>query len=353
METFLSVRKDLEDHVFGDNKISRVGLQFFAERFTRIEEIVYKLTIENAVLSTRLQERTEVLSTLMKMGGSMGQRGAPGESSQPVPQRPTSYASVAAGPALLLATIPAPRHAVVIRPTQADAKVDKDTVLKSLEPVLRKAKLSKVRQLGERGLLIESPSVLDISKIKDSAPLKEAGFTARDPIKPAPKMLIYDVPSGMTDADLASELYERNLEEAGLTPDVKAYIRPRFKVGPKGKGTEHRVVEMPGAAMKAIQTIGRVYLQYGSHRAREYMDTARCYKCQRFGHKQEKCQNAVVCGHCSAKGHKIADCPKKAEAPTCSNCLARKQPADHLVTSASCPEWLRAVSMYTRGVNYE
>jgi hypothetical protein len=282
METFLSLRKDLEDHVFGDNKISRVGLQFFAERFTRIEEIFYKLTIENAVLSTRLLERTDDLATLMKMGGSIGQRGASGETSRPVPQSSsaaTSYASIAAGPAPLPTPITAPRHAVVIRSTQSDLKVDKDMVLKSLEPALRKAKVSMVLQLGERGLLIESPSFLDISKIKDSAPLEEAGYTVRDPIKPAPKMLVYDVPSGMSDAKFVRELYERNLKEAGLTPDVKAYIKPRFKVGPKGKGSEHRVVEMPGLAMKAIKTIGRIYLQYGSHRAREYMDTARCCKC--------------------------------------------------------------------------
>jgi hypothetical protein len=54
---------------------------------------------------------------------------------------------------------------------------------------------------------------LDISKIKDSAPLKEAGYTVRDPINPAPMMLVYDVPSGISDAEFVSELYEWNLEK--------------------------------------------------------------------------------------------------------------------------------------------
>ena len=99
-------------------------------------------------------------------------------------------------------------------------------------------------------------------------PLKEAGFTVGDSIKPAPKMLIYDVLSGLSNVELVGELYERNHEEVGMSREVKAYIRPRFKIGSKGKATEHRVVEMPGSAMKVIRSIGHVFIKYGS-----YMDT--------------------------------------------------------------------------------
>ena len=119
----------------------------------------------------------------------------------------SSYACVAAGAATSSVPIPATRHAVEIIPAKADAKVDREKVMKSLEPALRKAKVSGVRQLGDHGYLIESPSVLDVSMITDSAPLKEAGYTVGDPIKPAPKMLIYDLASGLSDAEQVSELY--------------------------------------------------------------------------------------------------------------------------------------------------
>ena len=90
--------------------------------------------------------------------------------SQPVTTKPnaTCYASVVAGAATPSAPIPTPRHAIVIIPAQADAKENREKVTKSLEPALKKAKVSRV-QLGERDLLIEFPSVLDISKIRDSA----------------------------------------------------------------------------------------------------------------------------------------------------------------------------------------
>ena len=79
-------------------------------------------------------------------------------------------------------------------------------------------------------------------------------------------------PSELMDAKLVVELYEQNLEQTGLSPEVKAYIKSPFKIGPKGKEAEHRVMEMHGVA---IQTLDRVYVQYGSHKTREYMDTDR------------------------------------------------------------------------------
>jgi hypothetical protein len=228
----------------------------------------------------------------------------------------------------------------------------KEKVLTTLQPELRGAKVSRIKEIGSRGLLIESPNESDLIKIKESSVLKEAGFIVRDPIKPGPKVIIYDVPNDLTDEYLVNQIWERNLDDS-LPATIRPYVKPRFRVGPKETGVSHRVVEVPGQVLKSLLSAGRVYLNMGSHRVREYMDIHRCYKCQRYGHKADRCKEQQVCGHCGTKGHKISDCPKKDRKPVCSNCLRRHRSATHLVTSPTCPERSDAVARYVVGTNYE
>jgi hypothetical protein len=351
LQALALIKKDLYDHVFADNKINRSGLQFFTGKFSQLEDIVQGLVLENAVLRTTVQERTATLVTLSKLQVRAPEKGeikivAKPQAAKVVNEgrRVTNYASA----------VKRPTKVVIVRPADKDATVEglKDKVLNTLQPELRRAKVSRIKEIGSRGLLIESPNESDLIRIKESSVLKQAGFIVRDPIKPGPKLIIYDVPTDMTDEDLVGQIWERNLDES-LPDTMRPYIRPRFRVGPKETGVSHRVVEVPGQVLKALLSAGRVYLNLCSHRVREYLDIHRCYKCQRYGHKADRCKEQQVCGHCGTKGHKIGDCPKKDKKPVCSNCLRRRRPATHLVTSPACPERSDAVARYVVGTNYE
>jgi hypothetical protein len=183
-------------------------------------------------------------------------------------QRPINYASA----------VKRPTKVVIVRPAEKDANVEglKDKILNTLQPELRGAKVSRIKEIGSRGLLIESPNESDLIKIKESSVLKEAGFIVRDTIKPGPKVIIYDVPNDLTDEYLLNQIWERNLDDS-LPATIRPYLKPRFRVGPKETGVSHRVEEVPGLVLKSLLSAGRVYLNMGSHRVREYMDIHRCY----------------------------------------------------------------------------
>lgn len=350
LQALALIKKDLYDHVFADTKISRLGLQFFTGKFSQLEDIVQGLVLENAVLKTQVQERTNTLVTLSKFRVRAPEKehinivANPPATEVGNEERPTTnYASA----------VKRPTKVVIVRPADNDATVEglKDKVLNTLQPELRGAKVSRIKEIGSRGILIESPNESDLTKIKESFVLKQAGFIVRDPIKPGPKIIIYDVPNDMNDEDLVNQIWERNLDESHPAT-MRPCIRPRFRVGPKETGVSHRVVEVPGQVLKALLSAGRVYLNLGSHRVREYLDIHRCYKCQRYGHKADRCNEKQVCGHCGIKGHKIGDCAKKDKKPVCSNCLRRRKPATHSVTNPSCPERSDAVARYVLGINY-
>ena len=56
-----------------------------------------------------------------------------------------------------------------------------------------------------------------------------------------------------------------------------------------------------------------------------------CYRCQKFGHNQLKCDKDQVCVVCAGK-HKLKDCPDKSK-PKCINCNGA-----HAACYKECPK---------------
>jgi hypothetical protein len=57
-----------------------------------------------------------------------------------------------------------------------------------------------------------------------------------------------------------------------------------------------------------------------------------CYRCQKFGHTQQRCASNLVCGHCGENGHGEEPYP---DPPHCVNCSGA-----HASTDRRCPVFL-------------
>jgi hypothetical protein len=57
----------------------------------------------------------------------------------------------------------------------------------------------------------------------------------------------------------------------------------------------------------------------------------RCYKCQKYGHHEDRCSRAKVCGRCGDHSHQEADCRAT---PHCVNCGK-----EHHANSKDCDTW--------------
>ena len=70
----------------------------------------------------------------------------------------------------------------------------------------------------------------------------------------------------------------------------------------------------------------------------------RCFKCQKFGHKGQKCRSrADICVRCGAK-EKHTNCDKP---PKCSNCMG-----DHAASDRSCAEYQKNQNILKHKANY-
>ena len=76
----------------------------------------------------------------------------------------------------------------------------------------------------------------------------------------------------------------------------------------------------------------------------------RCYKCQKYGHHQDKCNRKSVCGKCGQKDpdHSIEECKNTHR---CANCGG-----DHTVYSKTCKKWKREREIlsikYTKNLSF-
>ena len=79
---------------------------------------------------------------------------------------------------------------------------------------------------------------------------------------------------------------------------------------------------------------------YLNIKVEDYIPTPmRCYTCQKFGHKSNKCSSQPSCGICSQKGHPTEGCKK---APHCTNCAG-----DHPAFSKKCPRFIEEKEIQT------
>ncbi len=79
----------------------------------------------------------------------------------------------------------------------------------------------------------------------------------------------------------------------------------------------------------------RIVTAFYNLRVRQYVpNPLRCFKCQRFGHTQQRCMSVnAVCGKCGSSVHDPQPCDKP---PHCVNCEG-----DHPANDNQCPTFLR------------
>ena len=58
----------------------------------------------------------------------------------------------------------------------------------------------------------------------------------------------------------------------------------------------------------------------------------RCFKCQKFGHRQKNCTGKTICAKCGQEDYRSEECSNEAKCPNCSG--------SHSAFSKNCPQRL-------------
>lgn len=225
----------------------------------------------------------------------------------------------------------------------------KEDLKKAINPISEGIKITTMRNLGDRGVLIRAENKHDVNALLESQQLKDIGLSVSRPEKRLPRLALYGVPSTMTEEQLKESLIKLN----ELTDDeVNGHLKVAFKFGRRDQLTCNTTVEVSPELRKKLLVREKLFLGWSACRVEDYTRVTRCFNCHGFGHISKTCkQKDPVCGHCADK-HETKNCSKLNQTAICINCKKFGLPHNHEARDLNCPCYANAVKGLVNRTNY-
>lgn len=330
-------RTELENFMFNDaNKISRTAMKFILEKWNDLEARMFEIKLENEKLKTIIEEKNKIEKT---------------EQSN-IPIQPLTYAqAVTDFRGSRRRKIGNQSAVVIIGPQEDNAEVDNEQIKKTTIEILeRKNKTIKVKNLKKsknKGVILELDDEKEVEKI-ESADFESKGLKIRRPKKNFPTAIVYDIEKDADKTEFINSLWDKNLQDADFDREqLLGKIKYKFATRTKDRGKENWVLELPAPVYRYLLAKGRAYVDWHSHRIKEFINVSRCYKCLNYGHSAKTCKaETPTCEKCGGEGHVRKDCPdRENDEMTCINCKRNKRDFKHRVTDKNCPEYQKQVEI--------
>lgn len=230
----------------------------------------------------------------------------------------------------------------------ATSKETKEVFQKIIKPSDFNLKVNKITSARNCGVRIEALSA-DISRIKDSKELDKAGLKVEQMSKVNPRLILRDVPVGMSRDDLRTELIALNLDKHKDTEVNVVYVFPPKK----NRSTCNCIIEVSPLIRTKLLRGSNVYINYSACRLEDYVRVLQCYRCLAFGHLSKNCTASSTCGHC-AGDHEMKDCTRREESALCGNCKrwSNDDCSHSALDGKKCPILRKRLLEKTKNINY-
>lgn len=347
LEDIKKERTALEEFLFNENnKVSKIAIKFILAKWSILEGKLYEDRLEKEKLK----------ATYRSMGPPIGQK---------------TYAQSVVGRTLIPASGLQPRkeiksisnvkeehEVILIKPVEDTDNRNNDQIktdlVKELGSVRNKLKVKGIRQMRNKGVILEVRDKRDVDLIRQ-VDLGRVGLKTEEPGKTSPAIIIFDVESDHKIEDLKEDFICKNFD--GFDETNLSRLRKEVHFRHSFRTTENKlnwIVQVPGPYFGNLVNRGRIYMQWRRYRVKEYLNIVRCYKCHGYGHIAKVCkQQDQLCEACGSKDHLKRDCTKK-ENLQCINCIRNKRKdTNHSVRSNACPEYKRHVEIYKARIGWD
>ena len=202
------------------------------------------------------------------------------------------------------------------------AKQLQQKLTKAVNPAKEKIRITKLRTTTKT-IILETED--DANKLMNNKQMKEK-FICERQRKKKPLVIMYNVPSNLTNDDLVNAIYSQNFEDQMGKQEFQDSFVPKFKTGPREQATVHHVVEVAPELRKKIIENRRLYLHFQAIAAKDFLTIPKCLNCHDFGHIAKHCNRTEpICGHCGECTHTKNECQKRNAPAICIACTLRKK----------------------------
>ena len=192
---------------------------------------------------------------------------------------------------------------------------------RAINPKTDGISINSVSYTANKNILIKMDSPQDLIKLRNNEALINEGFQFDSPGNENPRIIIFNIEPGTSKDDLTKEIYENNdFTDNPTLEQFRDLFIPLFPIKiTTGNNREHWIVETDPNIRKQIQgNQWRIKTLWNRHRAEDFLDATRCFRCQQYGHPAKYCSSKDnICGHCGQCGHKYTECNNKNSDAVC------------------------------------
>lgn len=217
--------------------------------------------------------------------------------------------------------------------------------------------VSKVKKLHSGKVVIEGENNRDMEKLRNEIENKlGAKYEVTQAKKRRPRIKIVGMLQKLGKESLEDKIILQN-DLYSKKDGQKKYVNIEVvTVYESGHGKYSAIVELDPNTFNKIMQARKLKIGWAICKVYEHFSLMRCYKCNGYNHKAEKCTNSKTCGKCGGQ-HETKECDSANK--KCINCMKANErlklnlDENHSAFDSTCKVFQNKVEIYKRRTNYE
>ncbi|KAF2879413.1 hypothetical protein ILUMI_26755 [Ignelater luminosus] len=228
----------------------------------------------------------------------------------------------------------------------------------NVQPSKLNVPIAKVKKIKTGEVIVECINKKDIERLTTVINTSQK-LQSKEIIKGNPRLILNNIDKNLDKTTLIEIICKNNrelVESCGGIDNFKKKVKEKFRLGCRDKDKSVSVVlEVTSEARKEFLK-RRIILEWESIYAKDYISLGQCYKCYRFGHKSDKCKEAIqICGKCGNKGHDFQNCKSNdSNCIVCVRATGNKKgcKTDHAARDHKCPTMMEIKERIIKSIDY-